>query len=224
MSEEHNEFVCSECGRTFKNSGALRLHIRVHDKTEEATPSDTEENATIEVKTVDSEYNSDTMLDNKFIPVVPAQNRGINVLIKRLPHYDTSWPDIKRATPESAGFDIRAAIPDRVCIGINKWLSIPTGICMALPPGYVAFCCPRSGLAKNKGITVLNSPGVVDSDYRGELLTILVNNTTSKYWVEPGDRVAQLVIIRLVDLAFKYVENLPDSIRGESGFGSSGSF
>jgi dUTP pyrophosphatase len=99
---------------------------------------------------------------------------------------------------------------------------VRTGVAVAIPPGHAGFVQPRSGLAANAGITIVNSPGLIDSGYRGELLVILLNTGDAPFEVEPGMRIAQLVVLELPDVALREVDELPESERGARGHGSSG--
>ena len=125
------------------------------------------------------------------------------------------------AKPGDAGADLRAA--ENASIAPFSRLVIGTGVRIALPNGYVALVHPRSGLAAKSGITVLNTPGTVDSGYRGEILVTLFNSTSEVFNIERGDRIAQLVIQEFVHANFVAVLELPGSERGSDGFGSTGS-
>lgn len=118
--------------------------------------------------------------------------------------------------------DLHAAVEENLIILPNKTVSVPCGISIALPEGYEAQIRPRSGLAAKHGIGMLNSPGTVDSDYRGEIKVILTNFSDVQYTIHRGDRVAQIVIARYAKVSWKEVDTLPDSERGEGGFGHSG--
>lgn len=126
------------------------------------------------------------------------------------------------ATPESAGMDLRANITEPIVLHPLKRRIIPTGLYIALPPGYEAQVRPRSGLAFKHGITVLNSPGTIDSDYRGELGVLLVNLSNEDFTVEAGERIAQMVITRHEQGEFVEVEELDDTERGAGGYGHTG--
>ena len=126
------------------------------------------------------------------------------------------------ATPESAGMDLRANITEPIVLHPLERRIIPTGLYIALPPGYEAQVRPRSGLAFNHGITVLNSPGTIDSDYRGELGVLLVNLSNEDFTVEAGERIAQMVIARHEQGEFVEVEELDDTERGAGGYGHTG--
>lgn len=124
------------------------------------------------------------------------------------------------ANPGDAGADLKSSVTTTVYAG--QRLTVPTGVSVAIPKGHVGFITPRSGLAARYGITVLNTPGTIDSGYRGELKVILYNTTDTDYWIEEGDRIGQLVIVPFVHAHFTPVESLDDSVRGEGGFGSTG--
>ena len=126
------------------------------------------------------------------------------------------------ATPESAGMDLRANITEPIVLHPLERRIIPTGLYIALPPGYEAQVRPRSGLAFKHGITVLNSPGTIDSDYRGELGVLLVNLSNEDFTVEAGERIAQMVIARHEQGEFAEVEELDDTERGAGGYGHTG--
>ena len=126
------------------------------------------------------------------------------------------------ATPESAGMDLRANITEPIVLHPLERRIIPTGLYIALPPGYEAQVRPRSGLAFKHGITVLNSPGTIDSDYRGELGVLLVNLSNEDFTVEAGERIAQMVIARHEQGEFVEAEELDDTERGAGGYGHTG--
>lgn len=126
------------------------------------------------------------------------------------------------ATQLSAGMDIRANLTEPVTLAPMQRCLIPTGLFIALPQGYEAQIRPRSGLALKKGITVLNSPGTIDADYRGEVCIILVNLSTERFVVEDGERIAQMVIARHEQAVWHQVEVLDETERGAGGFGHTG--
>ncbi len=133
----------------------------------------------------------------------------------RLPVYGSS---------QAAGADLCACLGNgnSMVIEPHKWAMVPTGIRIALPVGYEAQVRPRSGLAAKKGITVLNTPGTVDSDYRGEVKVILINHSDVPFEINDGDRIAQMVIARHETAFFDVVSSLDETQRGEGGFGSTG--
>lgn len=128
----------------------------------------------------------------------------------------------KYATAGSAGFDLRASVSAPVVIAPGKRCLIPTGIAIALPVGFEAQVRPRSGLALKHGITVLNSPGTIDSDYRGEIGVILINHSDVDFTVNDGDRIAQMVIAKYETVSWKEVNELSETERGDGGFGHTG--
>ena len=126
------------------------------------------------------------------------------------------------ATPGSAGMDLRANIDAPITLAPGERKLIPTGIYIALPVGYEAQVRPRSGLALKHGITVLNTPGTVDADYRGELMTLLVNLSQEPFVINPGERIAQMVVARHEQVKFTVVEELDETERGDGGYGHTG--
>lgn len=142
-----------------------------------------------------------------------------NILFQKL-HEGATLP--KRMSPEAAGMDLYACCED-TALPPGERVLVPTGIAMALPPGYEGQVRPRSGLAKKHGVTVLNAPGTIDSDYRGEVGVILINHSTHEHTIKTGDRIAQLVIAQVaVPRGIRQVPKLPGSERGAGGFGSTG--
>ena len=126
------------------------------------------------------------------------------------------------ATPLSAGMDLRANIDAPITLRPLERHLIPTGLFIALPPGYEAQVRPRSGLALKKGSTVLNSPGTIDADYRGELMVLLVNLSADDFVVNDGERIAQMVVARHALVQFVPVAELDDTERGAGGYGHTG--
>ena len=126
------------------------------------------------------------------------------------------------ATPQSAGMDLRANIDAPITLKPMERRLIPTGLYIALPVGYEAQIRPRSGLALKHGITVLNTPGTIDADYRGELMVLLVNFSDSDFIINDGERIAQMVIARHEQGIFEVVEALDDTERGTGGYGHTG--
>ncbi|MEM7617111.1 MAG: dUTP diphosphatase [Pseudomonadota bacterium] len=148
-------------------------------------------------------------------------NTQITLNIKTLPHFDgLKIPDYQ--TAGSAGIDLAAAIDKDVVITKGQWLLIPTGISIALPQGYEAQIRPRSGLAFKHGITVLNSPGTIDSDYRGEVKILLINLGDDDFIFTRGDRIAQMVITKYTIANVNLVSSLDETERHAAGFGSTG--
>ncbi len=143
------------------------------------------------------------------------------VPVTRLPH-GADLPLPAYATSGSAGMDLLAAVVESVTLAPGERRLIPTGLAIALPPGFEAQVRPRSGLALKHGATVLNAPGTVDCDYRGEVGVILVNLGQMPFTVERGGRIAQMIVAPVSRAAWQPVESLDDSERGAGGFGSTG--
>ncbi len=143
------------------------------------------------------------------------------VLIKKLSIFDDfEFP--KYQTDQASGLDLRASIEKSLFIRPWEKMLIPSGISISMPKGMEAQIRPRSGLALNHGITVLNSPGTIDSDYRGEIKIILINLSNNKFEINRNDRIAQMVFAEISQVNFKEVNDLDDTIRGGRGFGSTG--
>ncbi len=146
---------------------------------------------------------------------------GISVAIQRLPHgADLALP--APATDRSAGVDLVAAVTDPVVLEPGRRALIPTGIAIQLPGGFEAQVRPRSGLAVKHGVTVLNSPGTIDADYRGEIGVILINHGDEPFTVTRGMRIAQMVIAPVSRAQWREVDALDETGRGDGGFGSTG--
>lgn len=126
------------------------------------------------------------------------------------------------ATPQSAGLDLRANIEAPITLHPLERRLVPTGLHIALPDGYEAQVRPRSGLALKHGITVLNTPGTIDADYRGEIMVLLVNFSNEDFVVKDGERIAQMIIAQYAKAAFESVEVLDETERGEGGYGHTG--
>jgi dUTP pyrophosphatase len=126
------------------------------------------------------------------------------------------------ATPQSAGLDLRANLSQPITLQPLQRCMVPTGLYMALPPGYEAQVRPRSGLAARHGLTVLNAPGTIDADYRGEVCVILVNLSQEPFVINDGERIAQLVVARREQVVWQPVETLDATERGAGGFGHTG--
>lgn len=126
------------------------------------------------------------------------------------------------ATEFSAGLDVRADIAEPIELGSLQRVMVPTGLFLEIPAGYEVQVRPRSGLAAKHGITVLNSPGTIDADYRGEVKVILVNLSSEPFVIEPAERVAQIVLAKHEHIEWEEVSELSDSDRGAGGFGSTG--
>ena len=137
----------------------------------------------------------------------------VNISNNELPKYQTLL---------SAGMDLRAYLEDPIVLKPLQRVLVKTGLFISLHPGYEAQVRPRSGLALKKGISVLNSPGTIDADYRGEIGVILINLSDSDFMINTGDRIAQIVIAKHETISWKVVDELDDSLRGDKGFGSTG--
>ena len=137
----------------------------------------------------------------------------VNISNNELPKYETLL---------SAGMDLRAYLENPIVLKPLQRTLVKTGLFISLKPGYEAQVRPRSGLALKKGISVLNSPGTIDADYRGEIGVILINLSDSEFKIDSGDRIAQMVIAKHETVSWKSVDKLDDSLRGDKGFGSTG--
>lgn len=137
----------------------------------------------------------------------------INKSKNELPKYETMF---------SAGMDLRANLEESIVLKPFQRLVVKTGLFISLQQGYEAQIRPRSGLALKKGITVLNSPGTIDADYRGEIGVILINLSDSDFEINTGDRIAQMIIAKHETIEWEAVDKLDDSVRGDKGFGSTG--
>ena len=149
------------------------------------------------------------MHDHLIVEILPLQNAaGLPV-----PHYQTE---------HSAGVDLYAAVEGELVIEPGKWRLVPTGIAVAIPDGYEGQVRPRSGLALKYGIGMLNGPGTIDADYRGEIGIILFNFSDKPFPISRGDRIAQLVFAKLTKAVFRKVDALTETRRGSGGFGHTG--
>ena len=137
----------------------------------------------------------------------------INKSKNELPKYETLF---------SAGIDLRASLEESIVLKPFQRLVVKTGLFISLQQGYEAQIRPRSGLALRKGVTVLNSPGTIDADYRGEIGVILINLSDSDFEINTGDRIAQMIIAKHETIKWEAVDKLDDSVRGDKGFGSTG--
>ncbi len=145
----------------------------------------------------------------------------IKVSVQRLDHgKDLPLPEIQ--TDLSAGVDLPAAIDAPIVLEPGARAIVPTGLAIALPAGFEAQVRPRSGLAIKNGVTVLNSPGTIDADYRGEIGAILINHGTESFTIERGMRIAQMVVAPIIGIEWDETEILPETERGAGGFGSTG--
>lgn len=148
--------------------------------------------------------------------------RKIDLLIKRISESYSDVPLPKYATEGSSGMDVRAAIEKQIVLPSGKVALVATNLSIEIPIGYEIQVRPRSGLAAKNGIGVLNSPGTIDSDYRGEVKIILFNFGSEDFVINSGDRIAQLVIAEVIQAKIIESDNLNDSERGEGGFGHTG--
>lgn len=146
---------------------------------------------------------------------------ALAVPVRRLPH-GADLPLPAYATASSAGIDLLAAVEATVVLEPAARAMIPTGIAIALPEGHEAQVRPRSGLAARHGVTVLNSPGTIDADYRGEVAVILINLGDAPFRIERGMRVAQMIVAPVDTINWQEVERLPETVRAAGGFGSTG--
>jgi len=145
----------------------------------------------------------------------------LKVSVKRLPAAaDLPFPE--RATAHASGFDLRACVSAPLVVPAGARVLVPTGLAIAVPPGYEAQIRPRSGLALKSGVTLLNSPGTIDADYRGEVGVIVVNHGAEPVTIARGDRIAQMVIQTVPDVDLEPVDELPETERGAGGFGHTG--
>ena len=147
----------------------------------------------------------------------------VTVELQQLAHAE-GLPLPAYQTAEAAGLDLMAAVPDSepMTLAPGQYALVPTGLAIALPPGFEAQVRPRSGLAAKHGVTVLNSPGTIDADYRGELKVILINHGAAPFVIKRGERIAQMVIAPVVQAALVPVATLSETDRGAGGFGSTG--
>ena len=143
------------------------------------------------------------------------------ICVQRLPH-GADLPLPSYATTQSAGPDLMAAVQGEVTLAPGGRQLIPTGLAIALPVGFEAQVRPRSGLALKHGITVLNSPGTIDADYRGEVQVLLINHGDAPFVIKRGDRIAQMVVAPVTQIAWKPVTQLDETERGSGGYGSTG--
>jgi dUTP pyrophosphatase len=150
-------------------------------------------------------------------------NQPIQVDIRQLPHAE-GLPLPAYQTAHAAGLDLLAAVPESAPLALapGKHAMVPTGLAIALPEGFEAQVRPRSGLAAKHGVTVLNSPGTIDADYRGEIQVILINHGTEPFIIRRGERIAQMVIAPVVQAMLVPVSSLNETDRGSGGFGSTG--
>ncbi len=148
------------------------------------------------------------------------KNSNINIKIQKLSHFKGEVPRYESEC--ASGFDIRAQLDKKLKLIPHQRVLVPTGLIFEIPFGFELQVRPRSGLALKKGLTLMNAPGTIDSDYRGELKIILVNLGQEEIWIEDQDRVAQVVLCPVYQAKFSVVDNVQSSVRGGSGFGSTG--
>ncbi|HSP81063.1 MAG TPA: dUTP diphosphatase [Myxococcaceae bacterium] len=146
----------------------------------------------------------------------------VTVRVRRVRAHPEPLPLPRYETLLSAGMDLRADLEGELTLGPLERAAVPTGLALALPPGYEAQVRPRSGLALRHGLTLLNSPGTVDADYRGEVQVVLVNLSSEPFTLRRGERIAQLVVAPVAPVSLEEVEVLDDTERGVGGFGSTG--
>ncbi|MAW79111.1 MAG: dUTP diphosphatase [Parvularcula sp.] len=150
-----------------------------------------------------------------------GETAALTVQVKRLPHGEGL--DLPRyETALAAGCDVRAAVTEPLTLRPGERFMVPTGIAIAMPPGWEAQMRPRSGLAAKHGISCVNSPGTIDADYRGELKVILINHGQEDFTINRGDRIGQMVFAPVFQAAFEEVDELDETVRGSGGFGSTG--
>ena len=152
-----------------------------------------------------------------------SNQSGPVVRVRRLrPDSDSDLPLPRYMTPGAAGLDVVAAVQETVELSPGERSLIPTGLALEIPQGFEVQVRPRSGLAYKHGVTVLNSPGTIDSDYRGEVGVLLINHGELAFRIERGERIAQLVVAPVVQATFDVVEQLSNTERGAGGFGHTG--
>ena len=147
----------------------------------------------------------------------------VTIAVKMLPHFE-GLPLPAYETDGAAGMDVRAAVPEGEPVQLKpgERAMVATGLSVAIPEGYEIQMRPRSGLAAKHGITCLNTPGTIDSDYRGELKVILINHGSETFTISRGERIGQMVLAPVTRIAWQAVDTLPETMRGEGGFGSTG--
>ncbi len=153
----------------------------------------------------------------------PGRPAAPRILVRRLPHGEgLALPAYETAL--AAGADLRAAVPESepMVLHPGERAMVPTGLAIALPPGFEAQVRARSGLAAKFGVGLVNAPGTIDADYRGEVKVILINHGTDEFVIRRGDRIAQMVIAPVVQAVFAETESLDETARGAGGFGSTG--
>lgn len=145
------------------------------------------------------------------------------IKIRRLrPEHDSDMPLPRYMTPQSSGMDLYAAIKESQVLHVDSTVVVPTGLAIALPPGFEAQIRPRSGLAFKHGISIINAPGTIDADFRGEVKVGLINLGKRPYTIRRGDRIAQMVIQKIYQAQLEVVDSLEETERNEGGFGHTG--
>lgn len=152
----------------------------------------------------------------------PLANDNLTSVAIKIWDHAKDLPLPSYATAQAAGMDLLAAIDTPIILGAGEFAMVPTGISIALPAGYECQVRPRSGLAAKSGVTVLNAPGTVDADYRGEIKAILINHSKVPFTIERGMRIAQMVIAKYEQVSWNIRDTLDETDRGASGFGSTG--
>ena len=166
------------------------------------------------------EVTNNTYSNSSFSEKAPKAFPCETVKVKTLNHFKGSLPEYK--TDGASGFDIRACLTEDFNLGHGERGLVPTGLSFEIPPGFELQCRPRSGLALKQGLTVLNTPGTIDSDYRGEIKVIILNTSKENIRIKDQDRIAQLVLSPVFRAKFIKQEELSESKRGGGGFGSTG--
>jgi dUTP pyrophosphatase len=155
--------------------------------------------------------------------LVASHKPKLKIKIRKIhPQLGRLIPMPKRMSRHASGFDVSAAIDEPILLPPQGRVLIPTGFAMEVPPGYECQVRPRSGLSFREGVTVLNSPGTLDADYRGELKIILINHGSESVWIDPGNRIAQIVFAAVEQPELEVAETLGDTERGADGMGSTG--
>lgn len=238
-NSETPRFFCPDCNREFQNMGALRSHVRVHrDKRVMTVPVAEEESVASILRTAiqNAEVRPEPKTDIIDLPEFPQEDLKyiggeilhidplpVKVKVKKLPH-GLDLPELKRGTAGAAAVDLYAAVDETLWLGAQSQAipPVPTGIAVEIPEGYVGKVVPRSGLAAKNGISIVNSPGIIDCDYRGEIKITLINHSSHKFPINRGDRIAQMLIEKVEPVQFEYADELSETARGEGGFGSTG--
>ncbi len=153
---------------------------------------------------------------------MPDPSGPLDVLVRRVRHRDDQLPLPAYESAGAAGLDLRADVDESIVLAPGERALIPTGLVVELPDGCEAQLRPRSGLALRHGVTLLNSPGTIDSDYRGEIKILMINLGGEQMSIERGDRIAQMVVAPVVRVRWREAEDLSETRRGEGGFGHTG--